>query len=208
MEEATAFTTGKDVSAIGFFTDQSTDAAKALLAAASNRDDRQLAITSSTEIAAEHKVKGEAVLPLKTFDNGSIIPSGGIIEKAVVLSVSSESLSGEIKSHLLAFLSAKAGSHTDDVAMAADIAKDHKRILEFFDIPEAENIKALVAKSLYLKLLAVNRLVFPKDLKRASTLFTLEHLCLMYQSPSRASPVSAPPRLLHPLPRRRALLVQ
>merc|ERR1712228_203776 len=62
--------------------------------------------------------------------------------------------SGDIKSHLLAFLSAKADSHADDVAMLQSIAKenkgkmlfvtintdedDHKRILEFFGITESE----------------------------------------------------------------------
>ena len=100
--------------------------------------------------------------------------------------------SGEIKSHLLSFLIAKAESHADDVIVIADIAKDHKRILEFFGIPEAENIRAFVAKSLFPRLLAVNQLVFPKDLESASTLFTLEHLCRMYQGPSLASP----PRLV------------
>ena len=48
--------------------------------------------------------------------------------------------SGEIKSHLLSFLIAKAESHADDVIVIADIAKDHKR-------------------TLYLKLLTVNLLV-------------------------------------------------
>ena len=169
VEEATAFTTGKDVSVIGFFADETTDAAKAFLAAASNMDDFQFAITSSPEVAAEHKVEGEAVLLLKTFDDGRAVLSEDITEEAVVLFVSSESLplvvefnqdtaqkifSGEIKSHLLAFLSGKAESHTDDVAMIADIAKDHKgkmlfvtintdeedhkRILEFFGILETE----------------------------------------------------------------------
>ena len=51
-----------------------------------------------------------------------------------------EICSGEIKPHPLAFLSAKAESHADDMAMIADIAKDHKR-------------------TLYLKLLTVNLLV-------------------------------------------------
>jgi len=62
--------------------------------------------------------------------------------------------SGEIKSHLLAFLSAKADSYADDVTMLKSIAvenkgkmlfvtintdeEDHKRILEFFGIAESE----------------------------------------------------------------------
>merc|ERR1712080_155383 len=142
---------------------------KAFLEAASNLDDFQFAITSSPEVATEYKVEGEAVLLLKTFDGGRAVLSEGITEAAVASFVASESLplvvdfnqetaqkifSGEIKSHLLAFLSAKAESHADDVAMIKTMAtdnkgkmlfvtintdeEDHKRILEFFGIVETE----------------------------------------------------------------------
>merc|ERR1711962_352073 len=168
-EEATAFVAGKDVAVIGVFADQTTDAAKAFLAAAANIDDIPFAITSSAEVAAEHKIEGEAVLLLKTFDDGRAVLSEGITEEAVASFIAGESLplvvdfnqetaqkifSGDIKSHLLAFLSAKADSHADDVAMLQGIAKenkgkmlfvtintdedDHKRILEFFGITESE----------------------------------------------------------------------
>jgi len=169
VEEATAFVAGKDVAVIGVFADQTTEAALAFLATASAMDDIQFAITSSAEVAAEHKVEGEAVLLLKTFDEGRAVLAEGITEEAVAAFVSSEALplvvdfnqdtaqkifSGEIKSHLLAFLSVKADSHGQDVDMLKEIAKenkgkmlfvtintdedDHKRILEFFGITEAE----------------------------------------------------------------------
>jgi len=169
VEEAAAFVAGKDVAVIGVFADQTTEAALAFLAAASAMDDIQFGITSSAEVAAEHKVEGEAVLLLKTFDEGRAVLAEGITEEAVAAFVSSEALplvvdfnqdtaqkifSGEIKSHLLAFLSAKAESHGQDVDMLKEIAKenkgkmlfvtintdedDHKRILEFFGITEAE----------------------------------------------------------------------
>ena len=71
-----------------------------------------------------------------------------------------KTFSGETKSHLLAFLSDRAGYHADDVAMIIDIAKDHKRILEFSDTPKAElptfrvtRLEEDMAKALYLKLL-------------------------------------------------------
>merc|ERR1712193_234454 len=169
VEEATAFVAGKDVAVIGVFADQTTDAAKAFLAAAANIDDIPFAITSSAEVAAEHKIEGEAVLLLKTFDDGRAVLSEGITEEAVASFIAGESLplvvdfnqetaqkifSGDIKSLLLAFLSVKADSHADDVAMLQSIAKenkgkmlfvtinsdedDHKRILEFFGITESE----------------------------------------------------------------------
>merc|ERR1712228_549481 len=119
VEEATAFVAGKDVAVIGVFADQTTDAAKAYLAAASSIDDIPFAITSSAEVAAEHKIEGEAVLLLKTFDDGRAVLAEDITEAAVAAFIAGESLplvvdfnqetaqkifSGDIKSHLLAFL--------------------------------------------------------------------------------------------------------
>merc|ERR1712080_197429 len=121
------------------------------------------------EVAAEHKLEGDSVLLLKTFDDGKAVLSEGITEEAITMFVSSESLplvvdfnqetaqkifSGEIKSRLLAFLSAKADSYADSVTMLKTVAvenkgkmlfvtintdeEDHKRILEFFGIAESE----------------------------------------------------------------------
>ena len=71
-----------------------------------------------------------------------------------------KTFSGETMSHLLAFPRDRAGYHADDVAMILDITKDHKRILEFSDTPEAElptfrvtRLEEDMAKALYLKLL-------------------------------------------------------
>ena len=59
------------MAANGVFDDQTTDAAKACLAAASSIDDIPFAITASNvEVTAVHKIKGEAVLLLKTVDDG------------------------------------------------------------------------------------------------------------------------------------------
>merc|ERR1712180_168152 len=169
VEEAAAFAKDKEVSVIGFFADQTSEAAKAFLDAASNMDGFTFAISSSPDVAKEYKVEGDAVVLLKTFDDGRAVLSEGITEEAVSKFVSSESLplgvefnqetaqkifSGEIKSHLLAFLSKKAESHADDVTMLKSIAtenkgkmlfvtintdeEDHKRILEFFGITESE----------------------------------------------------------------------
>ena len=129
---------------------------------------------------------------MKTFDDGRAVLAEDITEAAVAASIAGESLpfvvdfnqetaqkifSGDIKSHLLAFLSVKADSHADDVAMLQSIAKenkdkmlfvtintdedDHKRIFRVIQLGEdmakfkpdddkieAENIKAFVAKLL------------------------------------------------------------
>jgi len=169
VEEAKAYTEGKSVSIIGFFKDQTTDAAKGYLAAAGMMDDYGFAITGDDAVFAEYGVEGEAVLLLKDFDDGKAVLSEGITEESVAAFVSSESLplvidfnhetaqkifSGEIKSHLLVFSSAKAESHADTLAMLKEIAvankgkmlfvtintdeEDHKRILEFFAIKDDE----------------------------------------------------------------------
>merc|ERR1711970_1131756 len=169
VEEATAFVSGKDVAVIGVFADQTTDAAKGYLAAAGMMDDFEFGITGDDAVFAEYGVEGEAVLLLKDFDDGKAVLSEGITEESVAAFVSSESLplvidfnhetaqkifSGEIKSHLLVFSSAKAESHADTLAMLKEIAiankgkilfvtintdeEDHKRILEFFAIKDDE----------------------------------------------------------------------
>merc|ERR1711872_482129 len=69
VEEATAFVAGKDGSVIGYFADQTVSAATAYLSVAGSLDDFQFAITSSPEVAAEHKLEGDAVVLLKTFDD-------------------------------------------------------------------------------------------------------------------------------------------
>merc|ERR1712158_312158 len=153
VEEATAFVAGKDVAVIGVFADQTTDAAKAYLAAASSIDDIPFAITSSAEVAAEHKIEGEAVLLLKTFDDGRAVLAEDITEAAVAAFIAGESLplvvdfnqetaqkifSGDIKSHLLAFLIAKENKGKMLFVTINTDEDDHKRILEFFGITESE----------------------------------------------------------------------
>merc|ERR1711902_267212 len=168
-DEAKAFVDGKTVAVIGCFKDETTDAAKAFLAVASNLDDLAFGVTGDEAVCSEYGVSGEGVVMVKTFDDGKAVPTWGITEEAVAKFVSSESLplvidfnhetaqkifSGEVKSHLLVFSSAKADSHADTVAMLKEIAKankgkmlfvtintdeeDHKRILEFFAIKESE----------------------------------------------------------------------
>ena len=70
VDAAKEFVEGLDIAVIGFFKDETTEAAKAFLGAAGSMDDHQFAITASDEIAAEYKVEGEAVVLFKKFDDG------------------------------------------------------------------------------------------------------------------------------------------
>merc|ERR1719342_1304289 len=96
VEEATAFVSGKDVAVIGVFADQTTDAAKAYLAAASAFDDGRAVLAEDiTEAAVAAFITGES-LPLVVDFNQE---------------TAQKIFSGDIKSHFLAFLSVKADSH-------------------------------------------------------------------------------------------------
>jgi len=169
LEEAKAFVEGKSVAIIGFFDDETSDAAKAFLSVAGSLDDFQFGISGAADVRAEYKVEGEAVVLIKDFDDGRADLAEGLTEEAISAFITAESLplvvdfnhetaqkifSGEIKSHLLMFLSAKAEGHADKVAMLKEVAtenkgkllvvtintdeEDHKRILEFFGIVDSE----------------------------------------------------------------------
>jgi len=168
VEEAAAFIADNSIAVIGFFEDAESDDAKAFLAAAAALDDYPFAITSEAAVIAEHK-KDSSVTIFKNFDDGRADLEGAVSEETVTAFVTGNSLplvvdfsqdtaqkifSGDIKSHLLLFLSATAEDYEAKVEVARAIAKDHKgqmlfvtintdeeehkRIMEFFGMDEAE----------------------------------------------------------------------
>jgi len=167
VEEAKAFVAENDIAVIGFFDTVDSDGAKAFLAAAGNMDDYPFGITTEAAVLAEYKAAG--VVIFKNFDEGRNDLEGEVTEESVAAFVAGNSLplvvdfsqdtaqkifSGEIKSHLLLFMSAAAEDHAAKVEMARGIAKDykgqmlfvtintdeedHKRIMEFFGMEESE----------------------------------------------------------------------
>merc|ERR1711913_59905 len=135
-----AFVDGKTVAVLGCFKDETTDAAKGFLAAASNMDDLPFGITGD---CSEYGVDGEGVVVVKTFDDGKAVLTEGITEEEVAKFVSSESLPLVVDFN-----------HEDKLSIMKDQAKknkgkmlfvtintdeeDHKRILEFFGIVDSE----------------------------------------------------------------------
>merc|ERR1712110_1005498 len=166
---AAKFAEDNDIAVIGIFADAEGAAAKAFLEVAGGMDDVKFAL-GNADIAAEHKVEGDAIVLLKKFDEGRNDLTEGLTDvEAVTKFVASSSLplvvdfnqetaqkifSGEIKSHLLMFLSKGSDEYADQHAIATKIAKDfkgqllfvsidtdeedHKRILEFFGMKEDE----------------------------------------------------------------------
>merc|ERR1712227_748363 len=120
-------------------------------------------------IFTENKVEKDGVVLFKKFDEGKAVYEGSVIEEEVTKFISGNALplvvefnqdtaqkifSGEVKSHLLMFMSASAEDFSAKVDIAREIAKDHKgemlfvtintdeedhkRIMEFFGMEESE----------------------------------------------------------------------
>jgi len=169
VDEAKAFIADNDIAVIGFFKDLESADAKAFLGAAGSMDDYPFALATEAAVLEEYKVESSGIVLFKNFDEGRNDLEGEVTEEAIVLFVSGNALplvvefnqetaqkifSGEIKSHLLLFLSAAAEDFSAKVDIAKAIAKDHKgemlfvtintdeedhkRIMEFFGLDESE----------------------------------------------------------------------
>jgi len=170
VEDATQFVDDNEVAVIGFFKDQASDDAKAFLEVADSMDDIKFAITSDDEVFKAREVSGDAkVVLFKKFDEGRNDMEGANTVDEITTFVTKNALplvvefnhetaqkifSGEVKSHLLMFLSKKSDAYEGQKKMAETVAKefkgkllfvsintdeeDHKRILEFFGMKEDE----------------------------------------------------------------------
>jgi len=171
VDAAKAFIEDNEIAVVGFFADLESDAAKAFKEVAGANDDYKFAIaTTGSDVATENKVDAESVVLFKKFDEGRNDLTEGLTDtEAIGKFVAANALplvvdfnhetaqkifSGEIKSHLLMFLSKGSDEYAGYHATAAKIAKDfkgqllfvaidtdeedHKRILEFFGIKEDE----------------------------------------------------------------------
>lgn len=169
VDAAKKFVEDNEIAVLGFFAEAEGEAAKAFLEVAGSNDDLKFAL-GNPDIAAEHKVEGDAVVLFKKFDEGRNDLTEGLTDvEAVAKFVASSALplvvdfnhetaqkifSGEIKSHLLMFLSKSSEDYAEQHGIATKIAKDykgqllfvsidtdeedHKRILEFFGMKEEE----------------------------------------------------------------------
>ena len=169
VDEAKTFVDSKPVTIIGFFKDQESDAAKAFLEAASAMDDHPFGITSEEAVFTEYEATDGAIVLFKDFDEKKNVFDGEVSKEEITKFVAANSLplvvdfnhetaskifSGEIKSHLLIFLSREKGQFETNVDIARTVAKsykgkllfvtidtdeeDHGRILEFFGMTKEE----------------------------------------------------------------------
>ncbi|XP_012268098.1 protein disulfide-isomerase [Athalia rosae] len=169
VDEAKTFIEANNVAIVGFFKDPESDAAKLFLNVAYSIDDQPFGISSSENVFAEYEAEDGKIILFKKFDEGKAVFESELSEEALKRFVASQSLplivefnhntaqkifGGDIKSHLLLFLSKEAGDFDKYVEGIKEAAKkfreqvlfviinadeaDHKRILEFFGMSEKE----------------------------------------------------------------------
>ncbi|XP_058828893.1 protein disulfide-isomerase [Topomyia yanbarensis] len=169
VADAEAFLEELNVAVVGFFKDRESDAAKAFLTTANAIDDYAFAITSSDEVYAKYEATCGSVILFKKFDEGKAVFEGEITEDALKKFIAAQALplivdfshetaqkifGGEIKNHLLFFVSKEAGHLEKLIEPAKEVAKkyrekilfvtidadqeDHQRILEFFGMKKEE----------------------------------------------------------------------
>lgn len=169
VDAAEEFLKENNVAVLGFFGDRESAEAKVFLATANAVDEYPFGITSNEEVYKKYEASCGKVILFKHFDEGKAVFDGTFEEAALKKFVTSQAMAlvvdfnhdsaqkifgGEIKSHLLMFLSKEAGHFEKYAEPAKEVAKkfreqilfvsinadeeDHARILEFFGMKKDE----------------------------------------------------------------------
>lgn len=170
VEEAEALIKEHKVVIFGHFEDVESAAAKTFMSVAEGIDEHPFVITSSKDVHAKHEVEDSTIVLFKQFDEGKSQFDGDLTsEEEIKRFLQAQSLplivefnhesaqkifGGDIKNHLLIFVSKEAGHVDKYVDGAKEIAKkyrnemlfvtintdeeDHKRILDFFGMEKEE----------------------------------------------------------------------
>lgn len=173
VEEAETLIADNKVIVFGFFKDQESEFAKTFLSVAAGIDEYPFAITDSDDVITKYEAKDGSIVLFKQFDEGKAVFEGEQTEIEIKKFLQAQSMplivefnhesaqkifGGDIKSHLLLFLSKEAGHLEQYAEKAKDIAKkfrnevlfvtinadeeEHKRILTFFGM-EKEQIPSM-----------------------------------------------------------------
>lgn len=157
------------VAIVGFFSNKDSDEYKAFVSAANSIDEYPFGISSNADVFKKYETECGKVILFKQFDEGKVVYDGAfeddsikkfILGQAMPLVVdfnhdsAQKIFGGDIKSHLLLFLSKEAGHYEKYAEPAKEIAKehrekilfvsinadeeDHNRILEFFGMKKEE----------------------------------------------------------------------
>lgn len=169
VDEAEALIKDNKVVVLGFFKDRESAEAKTFLSVASGVDEYPFAITDVEDVFSKYEAKDGSIILFKQFDEGKAVYEGANDETEIKQFLQAQSLplivdfnhesaqkifGGDIKSHLLMFVSKEAGHFEKYAEEAKTIAKkfrnevlfvtinadeeDHKRILDFFGMEKEE----------------------------------------------------------------------
>lgn len=169
VDSVEAFLTENQVAVVGFFTDKESDEYKAFVSAANAIDEYPFGVSSNDDVFKKYETKSGKVILFKQFDEGKVVYDDEFETESIKKFVLSQAMplvvdfnhdsaqkifGGDIKSHLLLFLSKEAGHYEKYVEPAKEIAKafrekivfvsinadeeDHNRILEFFGMKKEE----------------------------------------------------------------------
>ncbi|GAB0087000.1 Protein disulfide-isomerase [Sergentomyia squamirostris] len=169
VDAAEKFIDDNQVVVLGFFKDRESEACKNFLAVANAVDEYPFGITNNEDVYKKYEAKCGSIVLFKKFDEGKVFYEGEATEEALRKFVMAESMplvvdfnhdsaqrifGGEIKNHLLFFLSKEKGDFEKYAEPAKDVAKnfreqvlfvsinsdeeDHQRILEFFGMKKEE----------------------------------------------------------------------
>jgi protein disulfide-isomerase A1 len=169
VEAVEEFLKENTVVVVGFFTDRESVEAKNFFVTAQSVDDYPFGISGNADVFKKYETEAGKVILFKQFDEGKAVYDGEFKEGALRNFVQAQAMplvvdfnhdsaqkifGGDIKSHLLFFLSKEAGHFEKYAEPAKEIAKnyrekilfvsinadeeDHQRILEFFGMKKEE----------------------------------------------------------------------
>lgn len=169
VEDSKKFIEDNKVVVIGFFKDQESDEAKAFLETADTMEDIKFGITSEDLVFGAHEVEANKLILYKKFDEGRNDYDGKYEAEEISKFVRANSLpllveftgetaqkifGGEIKRHLVLFVSGKSEDFSTQKELATKVASEHKgnvlfvyidtakpdnkRVLDFFSMKETD----------------------------------------------------------------------
>lgn len=150
----------EEVFVVGFFKDQDSEAAKAFQEVAGDIDDVVFGITSDDAVFSEYKISGEAVALFKNFDEGRADMTDAINAETVQQFVmanrlplvteftqdtASKIFGGDVKNHMLLFVSKKADNFQSHFDVFKDVAQNFKGkvLFIYINLDEEDNVRIL-----------------------------------------------------------------
>ncbi|CAG0888689.1 unnamed protein product [Cyprideis torosa] len=160
VDEAKALQESAEVVVVGFFSDQESEDAKKFLKAAESFDDIPFGISSNEDVKKNYEITKDSIVVLQKFDDGRADYSGAMEAEEIAAFVKGNSLpmlvefshttaqkifGGDMKSHLLLFLSKADAKYATYSEAATKVAKEFKGQLLFvlINTDEEEHVRIL-----------------------------------------------------------------